>query len=98
MCQKRTLAFFQIINISERSVGHTSEKPGVVLFCYHRLEGKGGLFFVYSGPYIMLAAKLKMNPVLTIEEAVKEINEPKDEIQKQVPTVEWCFMKPDIKT
>ena len=79
-------------------MGHTSEKPGVLLFYYHRLEGKGGLIFLYSGPDIMLAAKLKMKPILFIEEAVKEINEPKDEIQKQVTTVEWCFMKPDIKT
>jgi len=49
------------------------------------------------GPDIMLAAKLKMKPGLSIEETVKEINELEDEIQKQVPTVKWCFIEPDIK-
>lgn len=49
------------------------------------------------GPDVMLAAKLKMKAGLSIEEAVKQINELEDEIQKQVPTVKWCFMEPDIK-
>ncbi len=47
------------------------------------------------GPDIMLAAKLKMKAGLSIEEAVKQINELEDEIQKQVPMVKWCFMEPD---
>ncbi|MCZ6804805.1 MAG: cation diffusion facilitator family transporter [Proteobacteria bacterium] len=49
------------------------------------------------GPDIMLAAKLKMKAGLSIEEAVKQINELEDEIQRQVPAVKWCFMEPDIK-
>lgn len=49
------------------------------------------------GADIMLAAKLKMKAGLSIEEAVKQINELEDEIQRQVPTVKWCFMEPDIK-
>ena len=49
------------------------------------------------GADIMLAAKLKMKAGLSIEEAVKQINELEDEIQKQVPTVKWCFMEPDTK-
>lgn len=49
------------------------------------------------GADIMLATKLKMKAGLSIEEAVKQINELEDEIQKQVPTVKWCFMEPDIK-
>ncbi len=49
------------------------------------------------GPDILLAAKLKMKPGLSIEEAVKQINELEDEIQKQVPAVKWCFIEPDIE-
>jgi len=52
---------------------------------------------IQFGPDIMLAAKLKMKPGLTIEETVKEINELEDEIQKRVPAVKWCFIEPDIK-
>jgi cation diffusion facilitator family transporter len=48
------------------------------------------------GPDIMLAAKLKMKTGLSIEEAVKQINELEDEIQRQVPTVKWCFIEPDM--
>jgi cation diffusion facilitator family transporter len=48
------------------------------------------------GPDVMLAAKLKMKAGLSIEETVKEINELEDEIQKQVPTVKWCFIEPDM--
>ena len=49
------------------------------------------------GPDIMLAAKLKMKVGLSIEEAVKHINDLEVEIKKQVPTVKWCFMEPDFK-
>ena len=48
------------------------------------------------GPDIMLAAKLKMKTGLSIEETVKQINELEDEIQRQVPTVKWCFIEPDM--
>jgi len=49
------------------------------------------------GPDIMLAAKLKMKPGMSVDVAVKEINDLEDEIQKQVPNVKWCFMEPDIR-
>ena len=49
------------------------------------------------GPDIMLATKLKMKAGLSVEETVKQINELEDEIQRQVPTVKWCFMEPDIE-
>ena len=48
------------------------------------------------GPDIMLAAKLKMKTGLSIEETVKQINELENEIQRQVPTVKWCFIEPDM--
>ena len=48
------------------------------------------------GPDIMLAAKLKMKTGLSFEETVKQINELEDEIQRQVPTVKWCFIEPDM--
>jgi cation diffusion facilitator family transporter len=49
------------------------------------------------GPEVLLAAKLKMKAGLSIEEAVKQLNELEVEIKKHVPTVKWCFMEPDIK-
>jgi len=52
---------------------------------------------MHLGPKVMLAAKIKMKPRLSIEEAVKQINELEVEIQRQVPSVVWCFIEPDIK-
>lgn len=49
------------------------------------------------GAEVLLAAKIKMKAGLSIEEAVKQINELEVEIKKQVPTVQWCFIEPDIK-
>lgn len=49
------------------------------------------------GAEVLLAAKLKMKASLSIEEAVKQLNELEVEIKKNVPTVKWCFMEPDIK-
>jgi cation diffusion facilitator family transporter len=52
---------------------------------------------IQFGPDILLATKLKMKAGLSIEEAIKQINELEVEIKKQVPTVKWCFMEPDIE-
>lgn len=52
---------------------------------------------MHLGPEVMLAAKIKMKAGLSIEEAVKHINELEVEIKRQVPMVKWCFIEPDIK-
>lgn len=49
------------------------------------------------GPQIMLAAKLKMRPGMSIDEAVQHINQLEINIKRQIPEVGWCFMEPDIK-
>lgn len=49
------------------------------------------------GAEVLLAVKLKMKAGLSIEEAVNQINELEVEIKRQVPTVKWCFIEPDIK-
>lgn len=52
---------------------------------------------MHFGPDVMLAAKVKMKPGLSIEEAVKQINELEEEIERQAPMVKWTFVEPDIK-
>ncbi len=52
---------------------------------------------MHLGPEVMLAAKIKMKAGISIEEAVKQINELEVEIKRQVPMVKWCFIEPDIK-
>lgn len=48
------------------------------------------------GPKVMLAAKLKIRPGVSIETAVEQINELERKIKERVPQVGWCFMEPDI--
>lgn len=52
---------------------------------------------IQFGADVLLAAKLKMRSGLSIEEAVKQINELEVEIKQQVPTVKWCFIEPDFE-
>ena len=48
------------------------------------------------GPDVMLAAKLRFMPDLTIEEAVTRINALEVRIKERAPTVRWCFIEPDV--
>jgi len=49
------------------------------------------------GPQVMLAAKVKMKPGLTIEEAVERINELETRVHARFPEISWCFIEPDDK-
>ena len=47
------------------------------------------------GPQVMLAAKVRMAPGLSIEEAVVHINKLEKRIKAHSPEVAWCFIEPD---
>ena len=51
---------------------------------------------MHFGPYVMLAAKVKMKNGLSIEETVKHINDLEVEIERSAPIVKWTFIEPDI--
>jgi cation diffusion facilitator family transporter len=48
------------------------------------------------GARIMLAAKVKIRSGLTIDEAVRHINELERRIKDCCPDVGWCFVEPDV--
>jgi cation diffusion facilitator family transporter len=48
------------------------------------------------GPQVMLAAKIRMQPELSIGEAVEHINRLEVRIKAKFPEVKWCFVEPDI--
>jgi cation diffusion facilitator family transporter len=50
---------------------------------------------VQMGPQVMLAVKVRMTAGLTIEEAVKCLNELERNIKAKFPEVAWCFVEPD---
>ncbi len=51
---------------------------------------------IQVGPYIMLAAKIRMKPGLDIENACKVINTMEEKLKEVVPDVKWSFIEPDI--
>jgi cation diffusion facilitator family transporter len=48
------------------------------------------------GPDVMLAAKIRFDPDLTLNEAVARINALEVRIKQHAPAVRWCFIEPDI--
>lgn len=48
------------------------------------------------GPYIMLAAKIRMDKTLSIEAAAEKINAVEVKIKTEVPEIRWCFVEPDV--
>lgn len=48
------------------------------------------------GPTLLLAAKVRMQPGISIEEAVRGINELERRVKQAHPEVGWCFIEPDV--
>ncbi len=48
------------------------------------------------GPDVMLAAKIRFDPDLTVNEAVARINALEVRIKQHAPEVRWCFIEPDV--
>jgi cation diffusion facilitator family transporter len=51
---------------------------------------------IQFGPDTMLAAKIKIQPGLDIDTAVRAINSLERELKARIPNLEWCFVEPDI--
>ena len=51
---------------------------------------------IQVGPYIMLAAKIRMKAGLDINDACRAINIMEEKLKKAVPDVRWSFIEPDI--
>lgn len=52
---------------------------------------------IQFGPHTMVAIKVKMDPGLTIGEAVRHINELERELKARIPKIGWCFVEPDVR-
>ncbi len=51
---------------------------------------------IQFGPDTMLAVKLKMDPELSINDAVANINALERKLKAQIPKLKWCFIEPDV--
>jgi cation diffusion facilitator family transporter len=50
---------------------------------------------IQFGPQVMLAAKIRMKPGLSIGDAVERINRLERQIKERYPEIGWCFVEPD---
>ena len=48
------------------------------------------------GPKVLLAAKVKLRPDLTINEAVIHLNALEKKLKANRPEIGWIFIEPDI--
>jgi len=65
-----------------------NEDPGVIEV-FHTIT-------IQYGPDTMLAVKLRMNPELTINEAIARINALERNHKARIPNLKWCFVEPDV--
>jgi cation diffusion facilitator family transporter len=49
------------------------------------------------GPDTMLAAKVKIQSGLSIDEAVASINALERQLKARIPKLKWCFIEPDVE-
>lgn len=51
---------------------------------------------IQFGPDTMLAAKVKMDRALKVNDAVASINALERELKARIPKLKWCFIEPDV--
>jgi divalent metal cation (Fe/Co/Zn/Cd) transporter len=51
---------------------------------------------VQYGPDTMLAAKIKLKSGITIDAAVRDINELERKLKARIPNLRWLFIEPDV--
>ena len=49
------------------------------------------------GPRVMLAAKIRMQPGIPVEQVVSGINSLERRIRDEFPEIGWCFIEPDCE-
>lgn len=59
------------------------------------IDGLLNTITLQFGPDVMLAAKIRLKPDLSLDEAVQRINALERRIKERVPQIKWCFVEPD---
>ena len=96
------IAVFIAIRIKALLIGRSAD-PEIVGAIEQRIEDNPAIvellnaLTVQVGPQLMLAAKLRMQEGLTIEEACEAINALEVDLKAAIPQIGWCFMEPDLR-
>jgi len=96
------VALFVAVRIKSLLIGRSAD-PGIVAAIEREIEADPAIdellnaLTVQVGPQLMLAAKLRMRPGLSIDEACAAINALEVRLKQAIPEVGWCFMEPDVR-
>ncbi|MBW2243341.1 MAG: cation diffusion facilitator family transporter [Deltaproteobacteria bacterium] len=96
------VALFVASRVANLLIGRSAD-PDVTAAIARELERSPYILEVFNiitlqvGPQIMLAAKLRMTPGLSLGEAIEHINELERHLRVQVPELGWLFMEPDCQ-
>jgi divalent metal cation (Fe/Co/Zn/Cd) transporter len=82
--------------IGKSAEPHLRQQIDSLLAADSAIEELLGTITLQMGPKVVLAAKVRMSPGLTIELAVSRINELERRIKETCPEVGWCFIEPDV--
>lgn len=61
-----------------------------------RIAGVFNLITVQIGPYIMIAAKIKLKGTMDTESVCQAINAMERSLKQRIPDIKWSFIEPDI--
>ncbi|NJD32125.1 MAG: cation diffusion facilitator family transporter [Gammaproteobacteria bacterium] len=95
------VAAFIAVRISALLIGksaepHLERRIDALIAADPAIEKLLNTITLQMGPKVVLAAKVKMQPGLSIETAVQRLNELERRIKEEAPEVGWCFVEPDV--
>lgn len=95
------VAFFIAVRIRTLLIGKSAEpelerKIEELIAADPAIDELLNTITLQMGPKVMLAAKVRMQPGITIETAVGHINDLERRIKELAPEVGWCFVEPDV--
>ncbi|MCP5070796.1 MAG: cation diffusion facilitator family transporter [bacterium] len=94
------VALFVATLVAKLLIGRSAD-PDVASAIARAIEHEPHILEVFNiitlqvGPQIMLAAKLRLTPGLSLDEAIEHINKLERTLREQVPDLGWLFIEPD---
>lgn len=95
------VALFIGWRVAKLLIGRSAD-PAVVAAIHTEIAASEGISEVFNvitlqvGPQIMVAAKVRLDAALSLEEAVAAVNTLERHLREEIPEIGWIFMEPDI--
>lgn len=96
------VAMFVAVRVQSLLLGQSAE-PELQAAIEDVIAGDADIVTVYNvitlqmGPQVVLAAKVRLNRELSIDQACQAINRLERELRERFPNVRWSFFEPDIE-